>query len=423
MRASLAIILILAANAVAQTPPRVAVNAGPPHELRAIWVLQPDSKLLMYDAAQFRYWQGYALPAEARKNPEGISISGSRTVIFACPPDGRTALRRFWSSNRYAPELVGGGWDQKPASGGGYSVLEATPAIFFSSDGEKLYWFEYRQQVLTRGPDVSRDARFLAWATDLKGDDPQQVTQITFPPCKCETGACSETCPEAWAWAPNSGVDDFFYVTRWVPGQIQPDYLESTVYQRTQGTWTSRKLAHPVERFLDAADHGNIFVEAVPDGGCCGWENESDDTTSVVRGGTSTVIFDERRRFNNNNYDVSFYTANAALAPELNRVAYTIAATHRPGEEIRLNSDGKANAKELDSIKQALMELPRVEVLAISEPDKMTLSLPHTELIGWLDRQRLLVFKNGELLQVEVSSGKTIATGIKADAAKFVFLR
>ncbi len=56
-------------------------------------------------------------------------------------------------------------------------------------------------------------------------------------------------------------------------------------------------------------------------------------------------------------------------------------------------------------------------------PDKVTLSLPHMELIGWLDGQRLLVFRNGELLEVDVSSGKTTTTGIKADAAKFVFLR
>lgn len=323
----------------------------------------------------------------------------------------------------YAPELIGGGWDQKPAGGGGYSVLEATPAIFFNSDGDKLYWFEHRQQRLTRGPDMSRDARFMAWTTDLKADDPQLVTQFTFPTCKCETGACSETCPEAWAWAPSSGVSDFFYVTRWVPGQIGSDYLESAVYQRTEGTWTPRKLPHPVERFLDAADHGNVFVEAVGDAGCCGWENESGDTTSVERGDTPTVIFDERRRFNNNDYDVSFYTANAALAPDLNRVAYTIVATHRPGEEIRLGSDGKANADELNSIKQALTDLPRVEVVALAAPNKVTLSLPHTELIGWLDGERLLVFKNGELLQVAASSGKMTATGIKTDAAKFVVLR
>ena len=61
----------MAAAAAAQTPPRIATYAGPP-DLRSIWILQPDNKLLMYDTAQFRYWRGYTLPAEARKNPEAV---------------------------------------------------------------------------------------------------------------------------------------------------------------------------------------------------------------------------------------------------------------------------------------------------------------------------------------------------------------
>jgi hypothetical protein len=44
-------------------------------------------------------------------------------------------------------------------------------------------------------------------------------------------------------------------------------------------------------------------------------------------------------------------------------------------------------------------------------------------LIGWLDQQRLLVLKNGELQVVDANSGKVSPTGIKADAAKYVILR
>jgi hypothetical protein len=425
MRSLFAVVLALAAAASAQTsrPPRVTIAMGPPAGVRAIWVLQPDNTLLMYDAAQLRNRRGMKLPAEARKNPEAVSISSTRIVIFAYPPDGRTALRRFWSSNPYAPELVGGAWDRRPASGGGYSILEATPEIDFSSDGQSLYWFEHRQQRLSRGSDISREARFLAWATDLKGDDPRQVAQFTFPACKCETGACSETCPEAAVWAPPSGVSDFFFVTRWVPGQIGTDYQESSVYQKSGDTWTARKLPYPVERFLDAADHGNTYVEAVGDAGCCGWSNESDDTTSVVRGDTSTVIFDERKRFLNNNYDVSFATTMAALSPDVSRVAYTIATTVRPGDEIRLGSDGKPNPDELKSIQKAITELPCVEVVPLSAPEQVNLSLANSELIGWLDQQRLLVLRGGEIQVVDAGSGKMSPTGIKVDAAKFVFLR
>ena len=49
--------------------------------------------------------------------------------------------------------------------------------------------------------------------------------------------------------------------------------------------------------------------------------------------------------------------------------------------------------------------------------------LANAEMIGWLDPQRLLVLKSGELQTVDVNSGKPSPTGIKADAAKFVILR
>ncbi|MGZ4813491.1 MAG: hypothetical protein ACXVZI_12040 [Terriglobales bacterium] len=419
-----AILAVTAATLFAQAPARVTVNAGAPANLRVIWVLQPDGRLLMYDAEQFRSWQGMKLPADARKNPESISISRSRVVLFAYPPDGRTALRRYWSSNAYAPELVGGAWDQRPASGGGFSILEATPTLYFSSDGQSLFWFEHRQQSVVRGgADITRDARFLAWTTDLKGDNPRQVAQFTLPPCKCETGVCSESCPEADAWAPDSGVSDFFFVTRWAPGQIGSRYEETSLYQKSGDAWTPRRLPDPVERFLDAADHGNVYIEAVPDAGCCGWANESDDITYVVRGDKALVIFDERRRFNNNNYDVSFFTAAAAFSPGLDRVAYTIAGNLQPNEEIRLSDGGKPSPDELKAIKQAMTELPRTEAVALSAPEHPVISLPNTELIGWLDGQRLLVLKSGELQAVDAASGKITPTGIKADAPKYVFLR
>ena len=120
---------------------------------------------------------------------------------------------------------------------------------------------------------------------------------------------------------------------------------------------------------------------------------------------------------------MSFFTAAAALSPDVTRVAYTITVNLQPNEEIRLSSDGKAKPEELKSIKQAITELPRVEVVALTAPERVVISLEKTELIGWLDQQRLLVLKGGEIQVVDAGSGKMSPTGIKADAAKFVFLR
>jgi hypothetical protein len=113
----------------------------------------------------------------------------------------------------------------------------------------------------------------------------------------------------------------------------------------------------------------------------------------------------------------------AALSPDVSRVAYTIATTVRPGDEIRLGSDGKPNPDELKSIQKAITELPRVEVVTLSAPEQVNLSLANSELIGWLDQQRLLVLRGGEIQVVDAGSGKMSPTGIKVDAAKFVFLR
>ena len=62
-------------------------------------------------------------------------------------------------------------------------------------------------------------------------------------------------------------------------------------------------------------------------------------------------------------------------------------------------------------------------MVAFSGPEQVGVSLANTEMIGWLDQQRLLVLKNGELQAVDVNSGKLSPTGIKAEAAKFVILR
>lgn len=425
MRAQLILFLTLAAGAsgAAQTV-RVFMPAGPPTGTRSVWVLGADNKLSRYDTAQFRFWQSMPAPSEARKHPERLSISRRGDVLFALSEKYEPGQRRFWTSNPHAgPELVGGVYEKRPVDNGGYLIVSAAPDVYFSRDTDRLFWFEYREERMNRGPDVWRDATFLSWSTDPAGNEPEPLVKFSFPRCTCETGACEESCPQAAAWAPGNEVSDFFFVTRWVEGQIGSQYMDSAAYRLTAAGWTPRKLASAVERFLDAADHGNVYVEAVPDGGCCGWANDSDDVTVFVQGNSRTVVFDERKRFHNDNYDVSFLTANATVSPGLTRVAYTIGASAQPNEEIRLGIDGKDDPDELRRVKKLLADIPWVEVVGLAEPEKIGASVAKAELVGWLDDARLLVVKDGELRVFEVSTGKLTSTGIKADRAQFVFLR
>jgi hypothetical protein len=134
------------------------------------------------------------------------------------------------------------------------------------------------------------------------------------------------------------------------------------------------------------------------------------------------VIYDERQRFHNDNYDVSFFTSRARLSPDGSRVAYTLAATAPPSEEIRLSDSGKENPEELRGVKKAISELPRVEVLAVTDPKKALVGLPG-ELVDWLDAKRILIVQAGELVVLDVDSGTKAMTRIKAASALQVFLR
>ena len=60
-----------------------------------------------------------------------------------------------------------------------------------------------------------------------------------------------------------------------------------------------------------------MIVEAIPDTGCCGWSNQSNDQTLVLSDGKKITVFDEQATYKNPDYDVSFYTSNARLSPEL----------------------------------------------------------------------------------------------------------
>lgn len=427
---TLAVLLLMLGSVLAQTAPQtpqrprtVIIMAGPPPSpRRAIWVLQGKSQLLMYDGDQFKQWRGLPVPPEAHDHPENITISRGQ-VLYRYAPAPSGGITRLWTSDPRQPELVGGAWEQRPAGNGDVLITAAAPELHFSADGQRLYWFETRTVTRAADSDKAREAAFISWTTGLDGRDPQKVTELAFPRCVCETGVCSESCPEAVVWAPQEGVSDYFFMTRFVEGQIQSDVQETDLYRLVNGAWTAQKLDHPVDRFLDAADHGNLFVTVTDDGACCGWSNEGDDTASFTRNGGEVKFYDERQRFHNDNYDVSFYVADAAISPDAARIGYTIAASSLEGGELRVADSGKETPEEKARLLKVLPEMPRVEMVLLSAPGTVAFSVPRAELVGWLDDKRLLAFSEGELLVIDAATGKSTPTGIKAEARKFVFLQ
>ena len=408
-------------------------NAQP---VKRLWVLQEPNEIVEYDPNTLVLRSSHQVPTEVFQSPQDLQINGKGQMLFlpamVREPDGlvhESSNPRVWfwdgSSAKFLNRTI---TNTHVPSGGNMLVSAAKPRSFLSANGTHLFWFENRSQILQTpdmGQDISIDTTFHAWQTDLSGEHPEEIATYNFPPCKCETAVCSETCPEATYWFPDHGIDDHFITTNWIPGQIQSEHQASFLFRKSAGDWRETKLPHAMEQVLDTASDGSGFmlIEAVADGGCCGWVNESDDQTLLTRNGKSVSLFDEFQQFQNQDYDVSFFTSNAKLSPHSTLAALTVTASHEPGSEIRLSDSGKPNAAELSRIRQALGDLPAVEVLRLDDPPKRTARIPHASLVGWVDDQEILLVENGVLVSYNVISGKRRTSAIKVAKQSHAFLR
>jgi hypothetical protein len=309
-------------------------------------------------------------------------------------------------------------------AGSNLAVTEIAPVVYFSEDGGHLFWFANKSRRLQREDvDLSTATTWQAWQTDLSGGAREDVTTAPLPDCRCTTGACEESCPYGLVWVPEDGVAKFFLMTQFVAGKTEPLYKASTHYQNEAGKWGADPLGDPLRRVLDAAADGNVVVEAIPDTGCCGWSNQSNDQTIVRSSGKSRTLFDEQATYKNPDYDVSFYTSNARLSPQLGYVAMTIAATVQANKPIQLAQDGQANPEESLRIRKALAELPAVEVKTVEDAPHRVTFLPHAALVGWISEKELLIIENHVLVTYNIGTGTRRKSSIRVEDAGRVFLR
>ncbi len=243
-----------------------------------------------------------------------------------------------------------------------------------------------------------------------------------MPDCSCPTGGCEETCPYGETWIPDEGLGKFFLLTLFVQGQTQPTYKSTSVYEDNADKWTQNPFDPPLQRVLDAANPAAI-LEAIPDKGCCGWSNESDDQTMLHLHGKKLIVFDELAAYKNPDYDVSFYTQNGKLAPNLASVAITIAATAKPNTPIQLAEQGQANPEESQHIRKALADLPAVEVKSIEDSPRRLAFLPRAILVGWISDKEILIVEDHLLIAYNVASAVRRRSNIRVDDTACVFLR
>jgi hypothetical protein len=398
---------------------------------KRLWVLRAPGEMVEYDPATFAVKQTVKVPAEAVENLLGLSVNHLGQILFVpivnlpLSEEDVQSLHKVWFSYGHAAATLEQGVKREvAATGSNQAINEAAPTARLSADGVHLFWFANQAHRLQRdGLDLSTATTWQAWRTDLTGGAREDLATVKLPECRCETGNCEETCPYCGVWVPERGTGNFFLMTQFVTRQTEVDYQKSTRYQEENGKWTATPLDKPLERELDASTGGDLIAEAIPDAGCCGWLNESNDQTLVRVSGKTRVVFDERASYQNSDYDVSFYTSNAQLSPELGYVAMTIVSTAETDKPIQLADEGEANPEELQRIRKELTELPAVEVKSMEDSPRRVAFVPHAVLVGWMNEKEILIVEDHVLVLYNVGTGTRRKSTVRVGDTAKIFLR
>jgi hypothetical protein len=397
---------------------------------KRLWVLRAPGEMAEYDPITFAAKQSVKVPAQAIASPQSLAVNHLGQMLFALSislplAEGDLAdERRVWFWDGHAATTLTRDVARSTATtGSNLAITESAPQPYLSADGMHLYWFSNQARRLQRdGVDLSTKITWQGWQTDAAGAGRQDVGSITLLECSCPTGACEESCPQGEVWVPQNGVGKFFLLTQFVAGKTQPIYKATSLYEESAGKWTATPIDPPLRRVLDAPNPGTI-LEAVPDTGCCGWENQSDDQTLLHLHGRTLTVFDELAAYKNPDYDVSFYTENGKLSPDLASVAFTVVATAQSNKPIQLAEQGQANPEESQRIRKVLLDLPAVEVKTAEDAPRRIAFIPHAILVGWFSDKEVLIVEGHLLVFYNVVSGARRKSSIRVEDAEHVFLR
>jgi hypothetical protein len=400
-------------------------------QAKRLWVLRSPGEMVEYDPANFTVKQTIKVPAEAVQSPQSVAINHLGQILFApvvtlplADSDIASPHKVWFWNGRTATTIDFGMKHETTTTGSNLAVSESAPKVFLSADGTYLFWFANEERRLQREDvDLSVTTEWQGWQTDLNGSKREDLVSTKLPECRCTTGACEESCPVGVVWAPDDGVGKFFLMTKFVAGKDEPAYKASARYREDSGKWTADPLNQPLRRVLDSAHDGEVIVEAIPDTGCCGWSNQSNDQTLIHANGKTQILFDEQATYKNPDYDVSFFTSNAYLSPELTFLAMTITATAKANQPIQLAEQGQANPEESKQIRKALTDLPAVEIKTLEDSPRRIAFLPHATLVGWISEKEILIVEDHLLVAYNVATGARRKSSVKTEDPARVFLR
>jgi hypothetical protein len=398
---------------------------------KRLWVLREPGEMVEYDPTTFAVKQTVKVPVEAVQSPQNVAVNRLGQILFApsvslpLADSDVASPHKAWLWNGRASATIDLGVKRETSpTGSNLAVTESAPVVYLSADGNHLFWFANQDRRLQREDvDLSVTTTWQAWQTDLNGASREDLASLKLPECRCTTGACEESCPSGVVWAPDDGVGKFFVVNQFVTGRDEPVYKASAVYHEEGGKWTASAQAEPLHRVLDAAPSGNVIVDAIPDTGCCGWSNQSNDQTLVHANGRAQILFDELAAYKNPDYDVSFFTSNAHLSPDLGYLAMTISATAKANQPIQLAEQGQASPEESKQIRKALADLPAVEVKTLEDSPRRIAFLPHAVLVGWISEKEVLIVEDHLLVLYNLGTSVRRKSAVHVEGAARVFLR
>ena len=398
---------------------------------RRLWVLRDPGEMVEYDPSTFVEKNRVKVPRETLKSPSNLSVNrmGQILVVPSLNPavteEEAATPHQIWFWNGHAATTLEQGKEHKTEQrGSNQAITESAPVPALSGDGTHLYWFDNHERRLDRDEiSLSVTTTWEAWRTDLSGASREDMASVKLPECACSTGICEENCPVGTFWSPDDGLDKFFLMTQYIAGQTDRTFKSTALYKDAGGKWNATQLSQPLEEILDASPAGDVLVYSIPDAACCGWSNQSNDQTLVLANGKSQPVFDEVATYKNSDYDVSFFTPNAKLSPDLQLIAMTITATGEANKPIQLAEDGQANPDESQRIRKALVGLPAISVKRIGDSPKPLVFLPHATLVGWMSDKELLIVEDHVLVIYNVSTGARRKSAVKVDDAARVFLR
>jgi hypothetical protein len=418
-------------NAVAIACAVISFSISLVAQNKRLWVLREPGMAVEYDAATFAEKGSVKVPQEAVSSSQNFSVNAAGQMLFAASvalplsEEKYDAERKVWLWDGHAATTVTRDVSRVKATvGSNLAFTESAPTPFLAADGAHLYWFSNQARRLQRdGVDLSTKTTWLVWRTDFANNNREDLASLPQPECSCPSGGCEETCPYGQVWVPDNGVGEFFLLTQFVAGESGATYKSTSLFQESAGKWASSAVdPPPLHRVLDAPNPSAV-LEAIPDTGCCGWSNKSDDQTLLHLSGKTLTVFDERLSYKNPDYDVSFYTENGKLSPDLSKVALTIGATSSANQAIQLADDGQANPEESEHIRKALLELPAVEVESAEDSPRRIAQLPHATLVGWLNNKEILIVEEHLLVVYNVASSTRRKTSIRVQDAAHAFLR